>query len=117
MRKNPHYSKLFSCIISFLGFKHQLRVHLADGLMCPVLGDYKFGGRLFRLSDTLRRKVKSLECVRGYMYLHAAELRIPADHDHRDDRNKGKALVIKAPPPPHFKRTAVMLGLSLPTHR
>jgi hypothetical protein len=48
------------------------------------------------------------------MYLHAAELEIPADH--QVDR-KGKALVIKAPPPPHFKRTAAMLGLSLPAHK
>ena len=99
---------LYSILI-LSGFKQQLRVHLADGLMCPVLGDYKFGGRLFRLSDNLRRKMKSLEYVRGYVYLHAAELVIM---DYRD--RKGKSLVIKAPPPPHFKRTTAMLGLSLP---
>ena len=79
--------------------------------MCPVLGDFKFGGRLFRISTPLRRKMKSLEYryVRGYVYLHAAELEIP-DYQGR----KGKSLVIKAPPPPHFKRTATILGLYLP---
>lgn len=84
-------------------------MHLADGLMCPVLGDYKFGGRLYRLSDQLRRKLKSLKYVRGYLYLHAAELEIP---DYQD--RKGKSLIIKAPPPHHFKQTAAILGLSLP---
>ena len=92
------------------GYKHQLRVHLADGLLCPVLGDYKFGGPLFRLSDSLRRKMKALQYVRGYLYLHAAELKIPGYFG-----SKGKPLIIKAPPPPHFVQTAKMLKILLPS--
>lgn len=91
------------------GFKHQLRVHMADGLVCPVLGDYKFGGPLFRLHESLRRKMKAMEYVRGYFYLHAAQLEIP-----NYSGRKGKSLVITAPPPPHFVQTAKMLGLLLP---
>ncbi|KAG8928449.1 hypothetical protein FRC00_001745, partial [Tulasnella sp. 408] len=26
------------------GYKHQLRVHLAQALGCPILGDIKYGG-------------------------------------------------------------------------
>ena len=92
------------------GYKHQLRVHLADALMCPVLGDYKFGGPMFRLSEPLRRKMKAVEYVRGYLYLHAAQLEVPNYYG-----RKRKSLVIKAPPPPHFVQTAKLLGLLLPS--
>lgn len=26
----------------FIGAKHQMRVHMAFGLMCPILGDHKY---------------------------------------------------------------------------
>ena len=79
------------------GFKHQLRVHLADGLMCPVLGDYKFAGPLLRLSNALKRKVTALKWDKlGPMYLHAREIQIPKYF------SDGRPLVIKAPPPERF---------------
>ena len=89
------------------GFKHQIRVHLADGLMCPILGDYKFAGPLVRLSGVLKKKLKSLSLPpRVAMLLHAYELRIP------DYRVKGKSLVIRAPLPERFRLTAKKLGLN-----
>ena len=84
-----------------------MRVHLADGLMCPILGDHKFGGRLFRASSVLKKKVKLMDCVEGFMYLHAHTIEIPGY------QGKGKSLVIKAPPPSHFVQSSSMLGLQL----
>ena len=89
------------------GFKHQLRVHLADGLMCPILGDYKFAGPLVRLSGGLRKKLKSLNLPpRVPMMLHAYELKIP------DYCVKGKSLVIRAPLPERFRLTTKKLELT-----
>ena len=88
------------------GFKHQIRVHLADGLMCPILGDHKFTGPLVRRSGVLKKKLKSLNMPpRGAMLLHAYELRIP------DYRVKGKSLVIRTPLPERFQSAAKKLGL------
>ena len=36
----PKPSNLLSLLFSAI--KHQLRVHLADGLDCPILGDHKY---------------------------------------------------------------------------
>ena len=90
------------------GFKHQVRVHLADWLRSPVLGDYKFGGPVFRLSPPLNTKMRSMKFVPGKVYLHASELEIPDYHQ------KGKTLVIRAPLPEHFCKTAKLLRLQLP---
>ncbi|CAI7993079.1 Mitochondrial RNA pseudouridine synthase Rpusd4 [Geodia barretti] len=91
------------------GFKHQVRVHLADALLCPVVGDYKFGGPLFRAVPNLKRKLKNMKLIkRSPMCLHAYQLCIP-DY-HRD----GKPLVIKAPPPASFRQVARQLMLNIP---
>ncbi len=90
------------------GFKHQVRVHLADGLKTPVLGDYKFAGPQLRSSRQLMRKFKLLEWVKGAVYLHAYQLEIPGCGP------GGKPLVITAPPPDQFRKTARMLKLGLP---
>jgi 23S rRNA-/tRNA-specific pseudouridylate synthase len=91
------------------GFKHQVRVHLADALLCPVVGDYKFGGPLFRSVPNLKRKLKNLKHTKhSPMCLHAYQLCIP-DY-HRD----GKPLVIKAPLPASFRQVARQLMLNIP---
>ena len=92
------------------GFRHQIRVHLADGLMCPVVGDYKFGGPLFRLQKSLARKMEVIGSTKGYtrgpMYLHAHQVVIPL--------SEGKPLVINAPLPTYFIKTTRSLGLAFP---
>ena len=92
------------------GFKHQIRVHLADGILCPVVGDYKFAGPMFRLQRSLAKKMAVIGStkgfVRGPMYLHAYQVVIPQE--------EGKPLIINAPLPNHFITTVESLGLNLP---
>ena len=94
------------------GFKHQIRVHLADHLNCPVLGDYKFAGPVFRRFKNLAKKMEYIGKQRGYtrgpVYLHAYEVQIP-----RQERGK-PPLVINAPLPMYFVDTLNSLGLRLP---
>ena len=102
------------CFIECAHCLIQVRVHLADGLLCPVVGDYKFGGPLFRAVSGLKRKLKSLNLVKSSsfsMCLHAYEICIPDYH-----RN-GVPLVIRAPPPASFCRVARQLMLKLPHPR
>ena len=87
----------------------QVRVHLADALLCPVVGDYKFGGPLFRAHPSLKRKLKSLKLTKGFpMCLHAYQLCIP------DYRREGEPLVIRAAPPANFRLVARQLMLKFP---
>lgn len=44
---------LLTCTFIFLGRKHQIRVHLADGLGCAILGDHKYSDRT-RLAPQVR---------------------------------------------------------------
>lgn len=105
LSKSSHCSLLE--VKPLTGFKHQIRVHLADGLLCPVLGDYKFAGPLFRKSEPLNKKMIAIGKVSDYssecVYLHAYQLIVPQD--------SGKPLVITAPLPNLFLRTASALGL------
>lgn len=93
------------------GFRHQIRVHLADAIMCPVLGDYKFAGPLFRLNKSLAKKMDLIGSMPGYtrgpLYLHAYQVKIP-----RDDK---ESLIINAPFPEYFVKTTVALGLKFPS--
>ena len=97
------------------GFKHQIRVHLADGILCPVLGDYKFAGPIFRLSKLINNKMTAIGSTKGYnrafVYLHAYQLVVPQD--------EGDPIIITAPLPDHFIRAATGLRLKLPslTHK
>ena len=87
----------------------QIRVHLADALFCPVIGDYKFGGPLFRAHPNLKRKLKHLKHTKGSaMCLHAYQISIPDFH------GEGEPLVIRAPPPASFRQVAQQLMLKIP---
>lgn len=93
------------------GFKHQLRVHLADGLLCPVLGDNKFAGPLLRKYPALKKKLQFMGSVgytKGYMYLHAYQLQII------DYFGAQQPLTITAPLPPYFVQTLKSSGLKIP---
>src|SRR3990167_4748442 len=78
------------------GRMHQLRVHCAEGLKTPILGDGKYGGK-----DAFPLKEKSA------LYLHARTIAIPMP--------KGEFKTFEAPLPPYFQATCIQLGLT-PCH-
>lgn len=91
------------------GFKHQLRVHLADALNCPIFGDHQYGGPLFRQDPSLRRKVRSMKLESEHLYLHATSIEIP------NYFGPGRPpLTIRAPLPDYFNQAIQLLNLSLP---
>jgi 23S rRNA pseudouridine955/2504/2580 synthase len=72
------------------GRTHQLRVHCAEALGCPVLGDGKYGGR--------KRTWKG---CRTSSTLHARALRLPHPN--------GGTLEFRRPRPPHMRGTSFAL--------
>jgi 23S rRNA pseudouridine955/2504/2580 synthase len=70
------------------GRTHQLRVHCAEGLGCPVVGDARYGGEAHRLG----------EGVADGLHLHAAAIALP----HPSGRG---VLRVSAPLPPHMRKT------------
>ena len=91
------------------GFKHQLRVHLAEALGTPILGDYKYGGSQFRKDEGLVKRLEALgpSFFKGVVYLHAFQIVLPM-------YSEGCDLVINAPLPHHFTDTLQRLSLQLP---
>jgi 23S rRNA pseudouridine955/2504/2580 synthase len=77
------------------GRTHQLRVHCAEALGCPVLGDGKYGG-----ADA------HLEGVPNKLHLHARALRLP--------HPAGGTLEVAAPPPPHMRESFAFFGFEVP---
>lgn len=77
------------------GRTHQLRVHCAEGLRCPILGDAKYGGA-----------GAFLEGLPNLLHLHARALRLP----HPD----GGLLELAAPLPPHMAETFLFFGFDRP---
>jgi 23S rRNA pseudouridine955/2504/2580 synthase len=80
------------------GRTHQLRVHCAEALGCPILGDGKYGGAKAHL-----------EGLSGSLHLHARALRLP--------HPEGGTLEVMAPPPPHMAETMRFLGFAIPAAR
>ncbi|MBV1799346.1 RluA family pseudouridine synthase [Siccirubricoccus sp. G192] len=77
------------------GRTHQLRVHCAEALGNPILGDGKYGG-----------SAAHLEGLPGQLHLHARSLRLP----HPD----GGVLEVAAPLPPHMRETFGFFGFEAP---
>ena len=77
------------------GRTHQLRVHCAEALGCPILGDGKYGGA-----------AAHLEGLPGQLHLHARALRLP--------HPAGGVLEVMAPLPPHMKETFAFFGFEAP---
>jgi 23S rRNA pseudouridine955/2504/2580 synthase len=77
------------------GRTHQLRVHCAEALGCPILGDGKYGGQ-----------AAHLEGLDGALHLHARALSLP----HPD----GGTLEVAAAAPPHMAATMRFLGFENP---
>ena len=77
------------------GRTHQLRVHCAEALTCPILGDGKYGGA-----------AAFMEGLPNLLHLHARALRLP----HPD----GGRLELAAPLPPHMEETFTFFGFDKP---
>jgi 23S rRNA pseudouridine955/2504/2580 synthase len=77
------------------GRTHQLRVHCASALECPILGDGKYGGL-----DA------QLEGMSHALHLHARAIRVP--------HPEGGFLEVSAPLPDHMLESFGTLGFSRP---
>jgi len=101
--------------VALTGKKHQIRVHLAFGLNCPILGDHKYAhmNKLapMRLNPEMLRLLKISQSGARHLalHLHARSILIPKFLNERD-------LYITAPLPPHFRRNMADLKLKLPPH-
>ena len=77
------------------GRTHQLRVHCAEALGCPILGDGKYGGA-----------TAHMEGLSNKLHLHARALRLP--------HPAGGTLEVAAPPPPHMRESFAFFGFEAP---
>ncbi|WP_149536978.1 RluA family pseudouridine synthase [Siccirubricoccus phaeus] len=77
------------------GRTHQLRVHCAEGLGTPILGDGKYGGAAAHLEE-----------LPSQLHLHARALRLP--------HPEGGVLEAAAPLPPHMRDTFAYFGFEVP---
>ncbi len=75
------------------GRTHQLRVHCAEGLQTPILGDGKYGGK------------EAFPMGRTGLHLHARSLIIPLPNGH--------TVTFEAPLPNEQKETLINLGFDL----
>lgn len=80
-------------LIPKTGRTHQLRVHCAEGLKTPILGDGKYGGQ------------DAFPFGRQPLHLHARSLTLPLP--------QGKTLTFEAPLPPALQKTFQELGLPI----
>ncbi|XP_001372198.1 pseudouridylate synthase RPUSD4, mitochondrial isoform X1 [Monodelphis domestica] len=96
------------------GVKHQLRVHLAFGLGCPVLGDHKYSdwNKLApqKLSVGILKKLGLEQAKTRYLplHLHAQQLTLPPLGPESEELN----LVCKLPR--YFLHSLLRLGLEIP---
>ncbi|WP_419899903.1 RluA family pseudouridine synthase [Roseomonas sp. USHLN139] len=77
------------------GRTHQLRVHCAAALECPILGDGKYGGH-----------AAHLEGMSHALHLHARAISVP--------HPEGGTLEVTAPLPPHMLESFATLGFEKP---
>lgn len=96
IERTPDNRAAFVAFWPKTGRMHQIRVHTADGLGCPILGDEKYDG-MSPLLDELH--------LNGRLHLHAA--RLVFTHP-----KTGEKLVIKAPLPDDIKSTFKTLGFN-----
>jgi 23S rRNA pseudouridine955/2504/2580 synthase len=82
------------------GRTHQLRVHCAEVLGTPIIGDGKYGGAAAYLP---------LEGIERRLHLHARALELPDLADPSGHRT----LRLVAEPPPHMAKAFKLLGLDL----
>ncbi|XP_007431100.1 mitochondrial RNA pseudouridine synthase RPUSD4 [Python bivittatus] len=97
------------------GVKHQLRVHVAYGLGCPVLGDHKYShwNKLApqKLSLGTLKKLGLEQAKARYLplHLHACELTLPEINGNGEQK-----IHLFCKPPIFFKRSLKRLKLEFP---
>ncbi|XP_072210953.1 pseudouridylate synthase RPUSD4, mitochondrial [Excalfactoria chinensis] len=95
------------------GVKHQLRVHLAYGLGCPILGDHKYShwSKLApqKLPEITLKRLKLQQSKSRHLplHLHAYRLSLPLG-------TSGKQIDLVCEPPSFFHRTLRKLELDIP---
>ncbi|XP_072423760.1 pseudouridylate synthase RPUSD4, mitochondrial [Chiloscyllium punctatum] len=104
------------------GVKHQLRVHLALGLSCPILGDHKYSkwnslqpqklpeGMLKRLGLTQPK------CRYLPLYVHGRQLLVqgPGEGDSSASETHHLQLNVVSKPPRYFREALRKLGIQNP---
>uniref|UniRef100_A0A0P4WHA9 Pseudouridylate synthase RPUSD4, mitochondrial n=1 Tax=Scylla olivacea TaxID=85551 RepID=A0A0P4WHA9_SCYOL len=93
------------------GVKHQLRVHLAFGLSCPVLGDHKYSHVKKMAPQVLpgdildKLKIKQSKVRHLPLFLHCKSIIVPEVVD-------GRNITIYAKIPAHFNKALTLLKLN-----
>ncbi|KAM7082783.1 pseudouridylate synthase RPUSD4, mitochondrial isoform X2 [Ciconia boyciana] len=91
------------------GVKHQIRVHLAYGLGCPILGDHKYShwSKLApqKLPEITLKKLKLVQSKARHLPLHL--------HAHRLSLPLGERLDLVCKPPLFFQKTLKKLELDI----
>ncbi|XP_074891070.1 pseudouridylate synthase RPUSD4, mitochondrial [Buteo buteo] len=92
------------------GVKHQIRVHLAYGLGCPILGDHKYShwSKLApqKLPEITLKRLKLEQSKARHLPLHL--------HAHRLSLPLGDRLDLVCKPPLFFEKTLKKLKLDVP---
>ncbi|XP_030320503.1 mitochondrial RNA pseudouridine synthase RPUSD4 [Calypte anna] len=92
------------------GVKHQLRVHLAYGLGCPILGDHKYShwSKLApqKLPEITLKRLKLEQSKARHLPLHL--------HAHRLSLPLGQGINLVCKPPLFFQKTLKKLELEVP---
>ncbi|XP_010579650.1 PREDICTED: RNA pseudouridylate synthase domain-containing protein 4 isoform X3 [Haliaeetus leucocephalus] len=92
------------------GVKHQIRVHLAYGLGCPILGDHKYShwSKLApqKLPEITLKRLKLEQSKARHLPLHL--------HAHRLSLPLGERLDLVCKPPLFFEKTLKKLRLDVP---
>ncbi|KAI4890164.1 hypothetical protein NFI96_033010, partial [Prochilodus magdalenae] len=95
------------------GVKHQLRVHMALALACPILGDHKYAhwNKLApqKLPEGVLRRLGLEQSKTRYLplHLHVRQIVVPGVKGHGD-------LIVSCPLPKYFITTLKRLQISLP---
>uniref|UniRef100_A0A1A7WMR7 Pseudouridylate synthase RPUSD4, mitochondrial n=1 Tax=Iconisemion striatum TaxID=60296 RepID=A0A1A7WMR7_9TELE len=96
----------------FTGVKHQLRVHLAFALACPILGDHKYShwSKLApqKLPERVLKRLELEQTKIRYLplHLHARQLQLPG-HNKAD-------INVSCPLPKYFLQTLKRIELTFP---
>eukprot|EP00043_Microstomoeca_roanoka_P004329 m.49027 g.49027 ORF g.49027 m.49027 type:complete len:289 (-) comp12441_c0_seq3:311-1177(-) len=104
------------------GRKHQLRVHCAQGLQCPILGDLRYGPGItpwLRLALRTPKEEKLKKTWKPRLFLHAYRLQIPNYRTALEEtatpgsESRHAHLDLRCPLPLYFKETLLRLELNI----
>lgn len=100
------------------GRKHQLRIHCAEGLGCPIVGDSQYGPKIETVDDGFGNVFESITASSG-LHLMSRNIKYPILTESSvgaKRRKKANAITrfvdVSAPLPSHMKDTWKRLGLN-----